>query len=127
MNKNPEEPSSRQLSEIVVQGMMEKKATDIRVLDLRDIKHSISDFFVICSGSSDTQIDSISDAVEDEVRKVAGQKPWKKEGRQNKEWVLIDYVNVVAHVFIKGKREFYALEELWADAKVQVIDEISNQ
>jgi len=86
----------------------------------------ISDFFVICSGNSDTQIEAIAESIEEEVKKASGQKPWKREGIQNKEWVLIDYVNVVAHVFNKEKRQFYSLEELWADAKVQHVEEIGN-
>lgn len=124
MHKNDSENESEtNLSELVVQGMLEKKATDIRIFDLRNIKHAVSDYFVICSGNSDTQIDSISQSVEAFVSKMGLQKPWKKEGYQNKEWILLDYVDVVAHIFIKDKREFYGLEELWADAKIQNVPE----
>lgn len=114
---------SERLSEIVAQGMLEKKASDVIVMDLREIKHAIADYFVLCSGTSDTQIDAISDSVEEFVHKQTKQNPWKREGKNNKEWVLIDYVDVVAHVFNKEKRQFYALEELWADAKVITIDD----
>ncbi|MFY0688800.1 MAG: ribosome silencing factor [Cyclobacteriaceae bacterium] len=113
-----ESPSSEELSEQVVKGMLEMKATDIKIMDLRSVKHAVADFFIICSGNSDTQIDSISESIEDEVQKNTKSRPWKREGRQNKEWIIIDYVDVVAHVFSKDKREFYALEDLWADAKV---------
>ncbi|XOV91885.1 MAG: ribosome silencing factor [Bacteroidota bacterium] len=113
--------NSETLSEFVVQGMLEKKASDVVVLDLRDIKHAVADYFIICSGSSDTQIDAISDSIEDQVFKLSKEWPWKVEGKQNKEWVLIDYVNVVAHVFNKERRSFYGLEELWGDAKVSTI------
>eukprot|EP00747_Dinoflagellata_sp_TGD_P055732 gnl/TRDRNA2_/TRDRNA2_149700_c1_seq1.p2 gnl/TRDRNA2_/TRDRNA2_149700_c1~~gnl/TRDRNA2_/TRDRNA2_149700_c1_seq1.p2 ORF type:complete len:125 (+),score=7.84 gnl/TRDRNA2_/TRDRNA2_149700_c1_seq1:16-390(+) len=115
------ERDSEALSEFVVQGMLEKKASDVVVLDLRDIKHAVADYFIICSGSSDTQIDAISDSIEEQVFKLSKEWPWKVEGKQNKEWVLIDYVNVVAHVFNKDKRAFYGLEELWGDAKVSTI------
>ena len=106
--------------------MLEKKASDVVVLDLRDIKHAVADYFVIGSGSSDTQIDAISEAIEEQVRKTSKEKPWKKEGFQNKEWILLDYVDVVAHVFVKEKREFYALEDLWADAHITTVDESLN-
>ena len=110
---------AKELSEAVTAGMLEKKAIDVVVMDLRGIKHAVSDYFVICSGSSDTQIDAIADSIEDEVRKRVGQKPWKREGRDNKEWILIDFVDVVAHVFHPEKRKFFGLEELWGDAEIE--------
>jgi ribosome-associated protein len=109
---------SQTLSELIVEGMLEKKANDIVIMDLRKVKHAVADYFIVCSGNSDTQIDAIADSIEEEVFKKSQQKPWKKEGKQNKEWILIDYVNVVAHVFKKDKRKFYALEELWGDATI---------
>ena len=115
--------SSKVLSEWVVEGMLDKKAIDVVVMDLRDVKHAIADYFVICSGNSDTQIDAISDSIEDQIHKRSKQNPWKREGQQNKEWILLDYVDVVAHVFNKEKRIFYGLEELWGDAKITRIEE----
>jgi ribosome-associated protein len=115
--------SSEQMSDLVVQGMLEKKALDISVLDLREIKHAVADFFIICSGNSDTQIDAISESVQQTVKKATGQFPWKKEGFQNKEWILVDYVDVVVHIFTTERRAFYGLEELWADAKINSIKE----
>lgn len=109
---------TEKLSEAVVRGMQEKKASDIVILDLRKVKNSVADFFVICSGSSDTQLDAIADAVDDEVYKDTQENPWHQEGRTNKEWLLIDYVDVVAHIFKKEKRDFYSIEELWGDAKI---------
>lgn len=106
------------LSEFVVQGMLEKKAQDVVLMDLRKIPNAVADYFVICSGNSDTQIDAISDSIEEFVFKSMKQNPWKREGKQNKEWVLIDYVDVVAHVFNKEKRNYYGIEELWGDAEV---------
>ena len=120
--KTNEAISSTKLSELIVQGMLEKKASDVVVMDLKDVGNAVADYFIICSGNSDTQIDSISDSIEEQVTKNSNQNPWHKEGLQNKEWVVIDYVDVVAHVFNKEKRSFYGLEDLWGDAKVTNID-----
>lgn len=112
------EVTSDVLSGWVVNGMLEKKALNVVLMDLREVKHAIADYFVICSGNSDTQIDAISESIEKEIHKHVKQNPWKREGQQNKEWILLDYVDVVAHVFNKEKRNFYGLEELWGDAKI---------
>ena len=112
---------SEDLTNVVVQGMQEKKAHDIVVLDLRHVPNSIADFFVVCSGKSDTQVSSISDAVEEYVHKNENQNPWHKEGNRNNEWVLLDYVDVVAHIFQNDRRNFFALEDLWGDAKITKI------
>ena len=114
--------SSDELSELVVKGMLEKKAFSIVVLNLKKVRNSVADYFIICSGNSDTQIDAIADSVQEEIYKLSRQDPWQKEGRENKEWVLLDYVDVVAHVFRKDRREFYALEELWGDAQVTHVE-----
>lgn len=121
-HQSGKEVNSNELSRWVVDGMLEKKAADVVLMDLREIKHAIADYFVICSGNSDTQIDAISESIEKEIHKHSKQNPWKREGQQNKEWVLLDYVDVVAHVFNKEKRKFYGLEELWGDAKITQID-----
>lgn len=118
MAKKKSNTESSVLCDLVVKGMQEKKGEDIAVIDLRNIKNAVSDYFIICSGNSDTHADSISDSVEEEVHKVAEVWPWQSEGRGNKEWILLDYVDVVAHVFRKDRREFYGLEELWGDAKI---------
>jgi len=116
MQENNEAIKPKNLCNLVVKGMTEKKATDILVLDMRKVTNAIADFFVICSANSDTQIDAIADSVELEVFKATQNNPWKKEGKINKEWILIDYVDVVAHIFKKDKRAFFCLEELWGDA-----------
>ena len=89
--------------------MQEKKAEEIVVLDLRGIQNSVSDFFVICSGNSDTQVGAIADSIEYEVKEETSMLPWNSEGKKQGEWVLIDYVDVVAHVFQWSKRSFYDL------------------
>ncbi|MGY6742266.1 MAG: ribosome silencing factor [Cecembia sp.] len=110
--------TAEELSKVIVKGMEEKKASDIVVMDLRGVKNAFTDFFVICSGNSDTQIEAIYDAVEEEVIKSHQEKPFRSEGKNNKQWILMDYVNVVAHIFLKDRRSFYGLEELWGDAKI---------
>lgn len=117
--------SSEKLSEVIVKGMQEKKATDIVVLDLRKVKNAVADFFVICSGNSDKQLDAITDSVDQEVYKALKENPWHTEGKNNKEWMLLDYIDVVAHVFKKDRREFYSLERLWGDADITEI--VDNQ
>ena len=116
------EISSSQLADLVVQGMLEKKGQNIAVLDLRDVKNAIADYFIICSGTSDTQVNAIADSVLEEVEKHSGQDPWHKEGFQNREWILLDYLDVVCHIFQKEKRTFYDLEEFWGDAKIKYIE-----
>ena len=121
--KEIKEFSGEELCNLVVHGMLEKKATNIMVMDLRHVKNSITDFFVICSGNTDTQIAAIADSVDEEVHKASGINPWHQEGRQNREWILLDYVDVVVHVFRKDRRKFYDLESLWGDADVKIIEE----
>lgn len=114
------------LTELVVHGMQEKKAAEIAVIDLRKLSNAVADYFIICSASSDTQLDAIARSVEDEVHKITGQWPWQSEGRTNREWVLLDYVDVVVHVFLRDKRTFYALEELWGDAPIEYVAELAE-
>lgn len=115
--------TSTQTYEMIVNGMLDKKAVDVVVMDLKQVSNAVADFFVICTGNSDTQIDAIADSVEEAVYKVTQTNPWRKEGKENREWILIDYVDVVVHIFKKEKRDFYALEKLWGDAKIRKIVE----
>lgn len=114
--------TAEELSKMIVMGMEEKKASDIVVIDLREVKNTVSDFFIICSGSSDTQLESISASVEEKVLAEGNEKPWQSEGMTNRQWILMDYVNVVVHIFLKDIRKYYGLEELWGDAKVTYIN-----
>ena len=107
------------LMKTVVKGMKDKKAREIVCIDLRDIKNSIADFFVVCHAESRTHIEAIARSVEEVVYKKSGEMPFHKEGFTNSEWLLLDYTNVVAHIFIQEKREFYGIERLWADAHIQ--------
>ncbi|MBC8110415.1 MAG: ribosome silencing factor [Verrucomicrobia bacterium] len=103
--------------------MQEKKAESIVVLNLKQLKSAVCDYFVICSGNSDAQIDAITDSVEEQVVKATQQLPWHREGKEFKEWILLDYVDVVVHVFKKDRRRFYGLEELWGDAEITYIED----
>ncbi len=109
--------TSQQLSKVIAKGMKEKKASNIVIMDLRTVKDTVTDFLVICSGTSDTQLDAISKSIEEQVHQASESPAWKVEGKANGQWVLMDYVNVVAHIFLSDKREYYGLEELWGDAK----------
>lgn len=116
MRKTKEITESELLSKAIVEGMQENKAKDIVVLDLRHLSSAVCDFFVLCSGESSTQVDGISNAVTRHTRKMLKEKPWHTEGKNNSEWVLLDYIDVVAHIFYKDARSFYEIEDLWADA-----------
>ena len=122
MAKRRKADHSEKLSQYIVKGMQEKKAADIVVMDLRKVRNAVADFFVICSGSSDKQLDAIADSIDDEVYKGLKENPWHAEGKNNKEWMLLDYSNVVAHIFKKDRRNFYSLEKLWGDAEITEIE-----
>lgn len=107
---------STELCEAIVEGMKENKANDIVVLDLRHLESAVCDYFVLCSGDSTTHVDGISSAVTRYVRKSIKEKPWHIEGKTNSDWILLDYINVVGHIFYKEARSFYDIEELWSDA-----------
>ena len=111
----------------VINGIFEKKGQNVLKIDLRKLENRIADFFVICQATSTTQVSSISDSVEDTARIEAGEKPTHIEGLDNCYWVLLDYGNVLVHIFLEEYRSFYSLESLWADANIEVmIDEKSK-
>lgn len=110
--------SGNKLADIIVKGMQEKKAKSILKIDLRKLKVTIADYFVICHADSSKQIDAIADSVEEEVRNETGLKPFSREGFMNAEWIIIDYSDVIVHIFIREKRYYYNLEELWDDGKI---------
>ncbi len=105
----------------IIRGIEEVKGEDITILDLRDIENTVSSYFIICNGNSNTQVNAIVSSVQKTVSKAIKDKPWSVEGTENAEWVLMDYVNVVVHVFQKHIREHYCIEELWGDAKSTLI------
>lgn len=119
MTRKNKENNTEKLLGAIVDGILEVKGEDINCLDLRKIDHAIADYFVICHGNSHTQVDAIAKSVERETEKQLNESPWHKEGLNNAEWVLLDYSNIVVHVFYKEARPFYSLEELWADAELR--------
>ncbi len=110
--------SSDQLITEVIKGIEKVKGDNISILDLRNIENTVCDYFIICEGNSNTQVNAISGSVQKMVSKALKDKPWHVEGESNAEWILIDYVNVVVHIFQKQVREFYDIESLWGDAKI---------
>jgi ribosome-associated protein len=121
MSKEKKQLKTDELTALIVKGIQEKKGENIVQMDLKGVDGAVTDYFIICEANSSTQVNAIKDSIEEEVRKASGEKPWHTEGTQNLEWVLIDYVNVVAHIFLPEKREFFNLEGLWADAKTTEI------
>ncbi|MGB1104137.1 MAG: ribosome silencing factor [Crocinitomicaceae bacterium] len=111
------ERDTKILIDTIVDGMQDIKAQNITILNLSELPNAVADFFIICSGESSTQVESIAQSVVRKTRKELQEKPWHEEGTRNAEWVLLDYVNVVVHVFYKEIRDFYNLESLWADAE----------
>ena len=103
----------------IIRAIQDKKGEDLVSLDLRKIPEAVADFFIICSASNQPQIRAISESVEDEVKKTTGESPYHHEGKQNLQWVLIDYVNVVVHIMMPEQRKFYRLEEMWSDAPLE--------
>ena len=119
MVKNRIANKSTSISEFAVMGIQEKKGSEIVRLDLRDIHSSVADYFVVCHAESSTQVKAIANSVEEEIYKALKQDPWRKEGLVHGDWIILDYIDVVVHIFKKDKREFYGLEELWGDAEMQ--------
>jgi ribosome-associated protein len=119
MVKNKVISESAYISELAIHGIQEKKGNDIVRLDLRNLHSSVTDYFVICHADSATQVKAIANSIEEEVYKALKQDPWRKEGLEYGEWILLDYINVVIHVFRTDKREYYGVEELWGDAEIK--------
>lgn len=105
----------------IISGIEEVKGLDIKLLDLRNLDNTVCDYFVVCSGTSNTHVAAVVNSIQKLVSKALKEKPYHTEGLENAEWVLMDYINVVVHVFQKQTREFYNIEELWGDAKTTQI------
>lgn len=120
MTKNISSPD--ELISLIVQAIEDIKGQNISLLDLRNIENTVCDYFIICNGNSNTQVNAIASSVQKNVSKNIREKPYQIEGVENAEWVLMDYVNVVVHVFQKHKREYYDIENLWGDAKITEIE-----
>lgn len=110
------------LLSLIIEGIEEVKGEDINILDLRDIDNNVCKYFVVCSGNSNTQVRAISSSVQKVVSKSLREKPWHVEGQETSEWVLMDFVDVVVHIFQKQTRSHYDIESLWGDAKQTLIE-----
>ncbi len=119
--------SADELIALILQGIEEVKGIDINLLDLREIENTVCDYFIICNGTSNTHVNAIVSSIQKTVSKAINDKPWHVEGEENAEWILMDYVNVVVHVFQRHIREFYDIEGLWGDAKVTEVESSINQ
>ncbi len=110
------------LVDAIVEGMQEKKAEGVTIINLRNIESRVCDYYVLCQANTGIQVDAIAGSIEEIVKKKTKEIPYRTEGYQNAEWVLIDYISVVAHVFQADMREHYNLESLWADAEIKELD-----
>jgi ribosome-associated protein len=111
-----------QLITTILAGIEDVKGKEITILDLREIENTVCDYFIVCEGTSNTQVNALVNSVQKKVSKELKDNPWHVEGSDNAEWVLMDYVNVVVHVFQKHIRQYYDIESLWGDAKITVIE-----
>jgi ribosome-associated protein len=102
----------------IIEGIEEVKGQNTTIIDLRELENAVAQYYIISDGTSSTQVNAISDSIRKTVSKALQQKPWHIEGRNNSEWILMDYVDVVVHVMQKAVREYYAIEELWGDGKI---------
>lgn len=121
MQKTGKKQSPVQLKDAIIQGIADKKGKNIVCLNMSKVAESICDYFVICEGDSSIQVDTIARSVEETVFKVTGEDVFHKEGYENGEWIVLDYVDVVVHIFQPQVRSFYNLESLWADAESEEI------
>ncbi|MBA3987050.1 MAG: ribosome silencing factor [Flavobacteriales bacterium] len=116
------ENETDQLITQIINGIEDVKGQNIEILDLREIENTVCDYFIICNGTSNTQVNAIVSSIEKKVSKALKEKAWHIEGSENAEWILMDYVHVVVHVFQKHIREYYDIESLWGDAKTDKIE-----
>ena len=123
IKKITEKTESAMLADIVINAIYEKKGEQVVKIDMRPINSPIADFFIVCQGTNRTQVEAIADSIDEEVHKAIGIRPSHLEGRENAEWMLIDYFDVVVHIFQPETRGFYKLESLWADADITEVSE----
>ena len=116
--KSKKQDSTKELVTAIVEGLHKKKGNEVVSLDLTQIENSVCKYFVICHGDSDRQVEALANSVLENVREETGEKAWHKEGLEHATWVLLDYADVVVHIFQKQYRDLYKIEELWADAKM---------
>jgi len=116
MNKSDSSANTKKLLKAIVDGAKNKKGEKIISLDFSKIENSVCKYFIICHADSNIQVNAIAASIENNVRIELKEKVWQKGGYENSFWIILDYVNIVVHIFQKEYREFYKLESLWADA-----------
>ena len=123
MAKKIKKVEKKELLEVIIEGMQELKAKNIVVMDLRAINSSVADYFVIATGTSSTQVEGICNSVEKFTEDVLAESPRRIEGKRNAKWILMDYFNIIVHIFDEETRAFYSLEQLWGDATITEIND----
>lgn len=126
MKKKESTKDQNELKKCIIGAMQDKKARNIVSIDLRKLNNSFTDHFVICHGTSKTHVEAISDFIEETTVKKLKQKPGQKEGQENKEWILLDYFDIIVHVFLEEKRNFFAIENLWGDGEVEEYENLTE-
>lgn len=114
----PQTENDEELSELIVSAIQDIKGKNIIKLDLRSLDEASTDFFIICEGDSHTQVKAISDNIYKVLKEEKGVRPFRMEGQQHANWILVDYFDVIIHIFYREARAFYELEDLWSDAKI---------
>ena len=125
--KTTTETDTEKLVNSIIEGIHKKKGKEVISLNLSKLDNAVCKYFVICHGESNTQVDALADSVEDTVLEMTGEKVWHKEGKNTATWILLDYSDVVVHIFQKTYRDFYKLEDLWADAKLTKHEDIAKK
>ena len=108
----------------IIEALQDKKGTDIRILDLSEVDGASASSFIIATGKSTSQVSALADSVRERVQKETGEKPVNYDGYRNSQWIIIDYGNIMVHVFLPDTREFYSLEDLWSDAETNIIPDL---
>ncbi len=119
MTKAEEQGQFDSLKNIIIEAIKDKKGEEIISIDLKDVNHPFTEMFIICHANSTTQAETIANNVIEKAKKEAGERPSVVEGLQNREWILLDYFDIIVHIFTDDKRRFYALEELWSDGQLE--------
>jgi len=122
MSKQKKKENTQELLDIIIKGIQEVKGENISVLDLRELPHTISDYFVVCDANSNTQVKAIARSIEKLTKELLNERPAHTEGKENSLWVLMDYTDIIVHIFYKETREKYRIEDLWGDARIRTID-----
>lgn len=114
-----------ELIDAITEGLLEKKAKNIVLLDVRELT-TLADYFIVCHGTSDTQIRALANSAEVKVKEETGENVWKQEGKDARRWIILDYVNVVVHIFSEEKRNYYGIERMWNDAVITEIEDTAS-